>query len=225
MVLIVLCGSVFSQCPEKAIRTPFTNRPYKIKVVSGVSSETSRVADYVEFKTMEPIYSSDGTQVFPKETAIFGVVTRRKHRSFPFMGGKIELRLEPLLTWDGQAVEIAIARKIPIGARTGQEKAEGRNEPCNGNRENCVAGRRNPSVAPAVAAAAGASGAAITAIAKDDETRFIAASAFFSLAKDLGNLLAGTDAVIAKDEVFDLYLMKNFTVCVLSLKKPDEPPK
>jgi hypothetical protein len=52
---------------------------YKIKVVTGTSSETARVADYVEFTTMEPIYSDEPypSILFDKGTAIYAVVTRR----------------------------------------------------------------------------------------------------------------------------------------------------
>ena len=88
------------------------------------------------------------------------------------------------------------------------------NKPCEYERGNCVAGRRNSEVAPVVTAVAGAGGAAVVAFAKDDQTRFIAASSFFTLAKDLGNLLNGTDATIAAGEIFNMHFTGPLTVCL-----------
>jgi hypothetical protein len=56
-----------------------------------------------------------------------------------------------------------------------------------------------------VTAVAGAGPAAVGALAKEEETRFIAATALFNIAKDLGNLLNGTDVSVTKDEVLDLF--------------------
>src|SRR3982751_394872 len=85
---------------------------FKIKAVNGVSSATARIADFVEFKTMEPIYSNEGVPalIFDKDTPIYAVVTRRNHRHFPLVRGKLEIVLEPLLTWDNQRIEMAIER-------------------------------------------------------------------------------------------------------------------
>jgi hypothetical protein len=54
---------------------------------------------------------------------------------------------------------------------------------------------------PAIAAAASG---VLTSAASDEDTEFIAATAFFSIAKELGNLLNGTGVEISKDEIFDL---------------------
>src|ERR1044072_3640266 len=87
-------------------------RKFKIKAVNGVSSKTAREADYVEFKTMEPIYSTGNPPVvlFAKDTPIYGFVIFRKSRHFPIRKGKLELRLEPLINWNGDDIQIAISR-------------------------------------------------------------------------------------------------------------------
>src|SRR6266498_43449 len=89
-----------------------SQRRFKIKTIVGASSEKAREADYVEFKTMEKIYSTDNPPrvLFDKDTSIFGVVTHRKSRHFPFRRGKIELRLEPLINWNGDEIQMAIFR-------------------------------------------------------------------------------------------------------------------
>jgi len=202
------------------------DRPFKIKAVVGVSSSTARVADYVEFKTMENIYSATNPPklLFGKDTPIYGVVTRRKHRHFPFVGGQLELKLEPLVNWDGMRVEIAIARHGPIDTKNQESEKERkrRNKPCKEGGNNCVAGRRNASVAPVVPAVAAAGPGAVAAIAKEEETRFIAATAFFTTAKELGNVLNGTDAEISKDEIFDMFIEpKPQLICDLPKDKKD----
>lgn len=67
-----------------------------------------------------------------------------------------------------------------------------------------MAGRGNAEIAILVPTIAAAAGGIVTAVADNDETEFIAATAFFSIARELGNLLNGTDVEIAKDEIFDL---------------------
>lgn len=201
-------------CPYGGTHVPILqNHPFKIKAVSGVSSSTARVADYVEFKTMENIYSATNPAkvLFAKDTSIYGIVTLRKHRHFPFVGGNLELELQPLINWDGTAIQFAIRRYDPVDPKTKSSKKDrrGRNEPCKNAKQkgdNCVAGRRDGKVAPVVGSVAAASAAAVGSLAKDDKTRFIAATAFFSIAKDLGDLLSGTDAEISKDDIFDLHM-------------------
>ena len=63
----------------------FPGRRFKIKTVVGANSATAREADYVEFKTMEKIYSIENPPkvLFDKDTSIFGYVTHRKKRRFP----------------------------------------------------------------------------------------------------------------------------------------------
>ena len=224
LATLVFAGvNTFAQCRYGGTRVPILqNHPFKIKAMSGVSSRTARVADYVEFTTMENIYSIEyyPKVLFAKDTPIYAVVTQRKHRHFPFVGGKLELGLNPLVNWDGGQIEMAIARHGPIDALRTESVRErrARNIPCRDDRENCVAGRRNPSVAPVVTAVAGAGTGTIAAIAGDDKTRFIAATAFFSIAKEVGDLLNGTDAEINKDEIFDLYIKQTY-VCVLPEKE------
>ena len=62
------------------------DRRFKLEAVVGANSGTAREADYVEFKTMEKIYSTDNPPrvLFDKGTSIFGLVTHRKKRQFPF---------------------------------------------------------------------------------------------------------------------------------------------
>lgn len=221
--------STLAQCKYGGTRVPILqNHAFKIKVVSGVSSSTARVADYVEFKTMENIYSRTNPlkPLFAKDTPIYALVTRRKHRHFPFVGGKLELKLDPLVNWDGEPVQIAIARHGPIDtteAGESNKERKARSKPCGLDRDgkrktNCIAGRRNASVAVIVPATAAAGAGAIAAVAKEDETRFIAATAFFSLAKELGNLLNGTDADINANEIFDMFVQSS-PICTFP-----EPP-
>jgi hypothetical protein len=212
-VFVMASVSASAQCRYGGTLMPIMqDRPFKIKAVVGVSSSTARVADYVEFRTMENIYSATDPPklLFGKDTPIYGVVTRRKHRHFPSVGGQLELELEPLINWDGTRVEIAIARHGPINQKKANEESKkerkSRNKPCKQDRDNCIAGRRNLSVAPVVPAVAATGAGAVAAIAKEEETRFIAATAFFSIAKELGDLLNGTDAEISKDEIFDMFI-------------------
>ena len=92
------------------------DRRFKIKAVVGANSGTAREADYVEFKTMEKIYSTDNPPrvLLDKDTSIFGFVTHRKKRQFPFKRGQIELRLEPLINWNGERIELAVLRHGPF---------------------------------------------------------------------------------------------------------------
>jgi hypothetical protein len=196
-------------------------RRFKIKAVVGASSATAREADYVEFKTMEKIYSIDKPAIvlFEKETPIFGFVTHRKKRRVPFKRGQIELRLEPLVNWNGEEIQMAILRHGPFKTA---DKAERRNDPCKRTDRpdhNCIAGRGNAPVAPIITSVAGVAVGTVAAIAKEEETRFIAATSFFSLAKELGNVVSGTDVEVAKDEIFDL-IIETPTVCALPV-----PPK
>lgn len=190
-------------------------RKFKIKAVNGVSSKTAREADYVEFKTMEPIYSSGNPPVvlFPKETPIYGLVTLRKSRHFPLRRGKLELQLERLVNWNGDEIEIAISRHGPL---VPIDRPKQRNDACETPRKNCVKGRGNAEVGILVPAVAAAAGGALAALADEEETTLIAATALFSVAKELGNLLNGTDLEIAKDEIFDLTIeAKQQTVCAM----------
>ena len=225
-------------CRDKSTPVPILLKDsFKIKAANSVSSETARVADYVEFTTMEPIYSDEESPaiVFEKGTSIYAVVTRRKHRHFPLVRGKLEIALEPLLTWDNKRIEMAISRYGNLtGRETGRpldpkdlnERNKRINKPCKIDAPNCVAGRGNAAVSVVVTAVAGASGAAVSALAKDDDTKFIAATSFFSIAKDLGNLLNGTDVGISKDEIFNLTLHPTSKFCKIPKKEPakkDEP--
>lgn len=200
------------------------NRRFKIKSLVGANSGTAREADYVEFKTMEKIYSTDKpTKVlFEKDTSIFGVVTHRKSRRFPVRRGKIEIRLEPLVNWNGEELQMAIFRH---GSVKNPDKAKRRNEPCKeaggviGAERPCVAGKGNAAVGLLVTGAAVAGAGAATALSdKEADATLIAATVFFSAAKEVANLLAGTDVEIAKDEIFDL-IIETLSVCAL----PEEP--
>lgn len=173
--------------------------PYKIKAVNGVSSKTARVADYVEFQTMEPIYSDETypTSVFDKGTSIYAVVTERKHRHFPLVRGKLELALEPLFLWDGNKLEMGIARHGPLRLNRDermlgedeQRKLATRNrrvsKPCQFERTNCVAGRGDATVSIIVSGIAAAGPAGVTSVSKKEETRFIAATRFLTSQRTL----------------------------------------
>lgn len=233
IVSVIFCStySTLAQTPLKPcseyggtrvniLKSP--GRRFKIKAVVGASSATAREADYVEFKTMEKIYSTDNPPkvLFDKDTSIFGYVTHRKKRQVPFRRGQIELQLEPLINWNGDIIEMAILRHGPFKK---DDKPERRNDPCKRTEtpgHNCVAGRGNAPVAPIITSVAGVASGTVAAIAKEEETRFIAATTFFSLAKELGNVLAGTDVEVAKDEIFDL-IIETPHVCAL----PEPPPK
>jgi hypothetical protein len=208
-------------------------KPYKIKVVTGTSSATARVADYVEFNTMEPIYTMEEfpQEAFPKNTSIYAVVTRRETRRFPLVRGKLEIALEPLLTWDNRKIEMGIARHpdlTPSEAGLSEKELARRNkrvskpcQPYDPQRSNCVAGRGDAAVSAAVTAIAGGAGTAISFVPKNNDTTFIAATSFFQVAKDLGNLLAGTDVEISKDAIFDLVLLEHTKVCMIPKKGPE----
>lgn len=200
-----------------------TRKPFKIKAQSTVSSETARIADYVEFKTMEDIYSAAEypTVVFKESTSIFAVVTWRKHRRFPFRGGNIEIALKPLVGWDGTEVQMGIRRH----GRVRPDDKKRRVDPCDKalNKKNCVAGRRDPKVAPVGGVIAGSSVAAVGAFAEDKDLRFFAATTLFSMAKDLADLLNGTDAEIKQNEIFDLYIDAGSFICSIPAKDKPEP--
>jgi hypothetical protein len=201
----------------------FVRNPYKIKAMTTVSSERARVADYVEFQTMEKIYSTDDFPqlLFDSGTTIYGIVTWRKHRGFPFRRGHLEIALEPLFDWLGTPIQMGIRRHGQVREENDEKR---RNKPCEKalNGRDCVAGRRDAKVAPIVPAVAAAGATAVGAFADDDDTRFIAATAFFSIAKEVGELLNGTDAEIRKDEIFDLYLNKDSFVCSVPKKTEDK---
>lgn len=219
-----------ASCPFSKLKpVPILVRnPYKIKAASVTSSENARVADYVEFQTMEDIYSMEKYPkvLFKAGTTIFAIVTWRKHRGFPFRRGQLEIGLQPLVNWDGTEVQIGIRRHGMV--RPEPDEAKLRNKPCRKAVDgiDCVAGRRDAKVAPIVPAMAGAAATAVTALAKDDDdTRFIAATAFFSIAKEIGELLNGTDALIRQNEIFDLYIDPGSAVCrVPEPDKPKPPP-
>lgn len=202
----------------------FGRNPYKIKAQSTVSSETARVADYIEFKTMENVYSTEDspTVVFKEGTSIFAIVTRRKHRSFPFRGGNIEIALKPLVGWDGTEVQMGIRRHGQVRPNDEKRRASPCDQPL--NKENCVAGRRDPKVAPVVGVLAGSAVATVGAFADDKDLRFFAATTLFSMAKDLADLLNGTDAEIRANEIFDLYIDSGSYVCTIP-QKQTEPTK
>jgi hypothetical protein len=204
----------------------FTRNRFNIKAQSTVTSETARIADYVEFKTMENIYSAEEypTVVFKEGTSIFAVVTWRKHRRFPLRGGKIEIALEPLVGWDGTTVEMGIRRHGRVRPEINEEKR--RADPCYKalDKKNCVAGRRDPKVAPVVAVVAGSAVAAVGAFAEDKDLRFFAATTLFSMAKDLADLLNGTDAEIKQNEIFDLYIDPGSYVCSVPEKEKKTEP-
>ena len=196
-------------------------RRFKIKTTVGVNSSTAREADYVEFQTMENIYAVAKDKppqvLFEKGTPIYGVVTLRKSRHFPFKRGKLELILEPLVNWNGEKLDLIISRHGPV--RTA-DKPKRRNDPCKETEGgNCVAGRGNAEVAPLVPAVAVGGAAALAAIAEEEDTSFIAATAVFTIAKEIGNLLNGTDVGIAKDEIFDLALAPT-QACARRMEEP-----
>jgi hypothetical protein len=222
-------------CRGKSKPIPILQKPsFKIKAANSVNSATARVADYVEFTTMEPIYSNEDypTILFDKGTSIYAVVTRREHRHFPMVRGKLEIALEPLMGWDNRRIEMAITRHGELTrnetGRVSQEELhkrnKGINKPCKVDPHNCVAARGNAEVSLLVTAVAGGAGAAVSSVAKDDDTKFIAATSFFSIAKDLGNLLNGTDVGIVKDEIFNLQLKADSDFCAIPKPPNKEAP-
>ncbi len=202
-----------------------TRNPFKIKAASTVSSENARVADYIEFQTMESIYSKEiyPTELFKPGQSIFGIVTWRKHRSFPVRGGKIEIALKPLVNWDGTEIQMGIKRHGSV--RPEPNEAKRRSKPCDKALDpaNCVAGRRNWKVSPVVGTIAGAAAGTVGVLADDDDDdlRFFAATTFFSMAKELAELLNGQDADIKQGEIFDLYIDRGSVVC--SRPEKDKP--
>ena len=205
----------------------WTRNPFKIKAMSTVGSDTARVADYVEFQTMETIYSKEEfpTELFKPGQSIFAVVTRRKHRRFPLRGGKIEIALKPLVNWDGTEIQIGIRRHGSV--RPEPNEAKHRAKPCDTALDpaNCVAGRRNWKVSPVVGTVAGAVAGGVAAFADDDDDalKFFAITSFFSMAKELAELLNGTDAEIKQGEIFDLYIDRGSVVCNRPEKDKPKP--
>jgi hypothetical protein len=203
-----------------------TVKPIKIKAESAVTSETARVGDYIEFKMMETIYSDEEyPQELFKGQSIFAYVTRRKHRSFPLRKGHIEIALQPLLNWDGTEIQMGIRRHGPVR----RNDAKGRVQPCGQalDRGNCVAGRRNWKVAPVVGTIAGAAAGAAGVWAGDDDDddafKFFAITSFFTMAKELADLLNGTDAEIKQGEIFDLYIQHGSVYCDKPEKAKPKP--
>ena len=207
-------------------------RRFKIKSVVGANSGTAREADYLEFKTMEKIYSTDNPPrvLFDKDTSIYGIVTHRKGRRFPLRRGKIEIRLKPLVNWNGEEIQMAIFRHDPV---KNPDRPKRRADPCKESRDiigaerPCVAGKGNAAIGLLVTGGAVAGAGTVTALAEDKDTAFIAATVFFSTAKELANLLAGTDVEVAKDEIFDL-VIDTPTVCGFYEEpkpKPSPTPK
>jgi hypothetical protein len=197
-----------------------TKRPFKIKLERTVSSATARESDYVLFTTLENIYSTrEGNcpaVLFPAGTNIFGTVTRRKHRKFPFRKGELEVKLEPLKIWNGETVSLEIQRRQPPPANDPPKN-------CKEGNHKCLAGRKNPAVAPVVASIATAGSSVIAGVADDKTTRIIAWSGLFTLISQGGiaELLNGTDAVLEVGEVFDLEIGEGVKVTPV----PKDPEK
>jgi hypothetical protein len=185
-----------------------TAKAYKIKSVGTVTSSTARPSDYVEFTTMEDVYSEPegpcpAQVMIPKGTSVFGIVVDRKHRHFPFTNGKLTVQLVPYNTWDNQNITLSISRKDPLrnDCEAGKRKA-GASAP----QGNCVAGRANANVAAVIPATAAGGTAVLGALSDTPTGRIIAATALFAIIsqQNVGDLVNGTDAQIAKDEVFDM---------------------
>ncbi|MCU1267990.1 MAG: hypothetical protein JWM21_4308 [Acidobacteria bacterium] len=202
-----------NSCPDGRLLAIRIQNPYKIKAAGTVTSSTARPDDYVEFTTMEDIYSiaEDGCKaqvLIPKGTSLFGFVELRKHRHFPLVDGKLTVRLRPYKAWDGETVDLSISRKNPRrndcvpGTRKGKNLAT--------PPENCIAGRANANVAALVPAAAAMGTAILAAVAKTTAGKILAATALFTIVaqQNVGDLLNGTDAQINKDEVFDVEIVK-----------------
>ncbi len=185
--------------------------PFKIKVEQVVSSSTARRDDYVLFTTMEDIYSvKEGnckTRVLiPKGTSIYGRVSVRKHRHFPLVNGRLEIELLPIKVWDGTEVPVWVARHLP------EELSRNWTDTCKSIKDsrrtgvNCIAGRRNAVVAPIVPAIAATGGGAVSLIAEDTTSKVLGATAFFTLAEKVGDLLNGTDAALGAGEILDMHI-------------------
>lgn len=200
-----------SQLAAQQCTIQTTAKHFKIKLARTITSATARESDYVEFTTLEDIYSvpKDDCPVVlvAKETSVFGVVTRRKHRHFPFKKGELEIRLDPLKMWNGFEVPLEIVRHPPIPGKKAPKS-------CKGIISNCVAGRKNAVVAPVVPATAASGGAVVAAVAENAATKIIALSGLFTLlsAGEIGEFLNGTDAVVEEGEVFDMKIPANVEV-------------
>jgi len=208
------------------------DRPFKIKLEKTVSSATARESDYVQFTTLEPIYSTRAVKLgkntstaedkcpfvlFDKGTSIFGVVTRRKHRRFPFRNGELEVQLDPLKNWDGNIIQVAIKRHEPPPRKDPPKT-------CKEGDSRCLAGRKNAPVAPVVPGIATAGSSVVAGVADDKTTRIIAVSGIFTLVGQGGiaELLNGTDAALEAGEVFDLIIAPGLTV-IPTPKEPEKP--
>ncbi len=216
-------------CPVGTRLDIALRNPYKIKLAQTISSSTARVSDFVEFTTLEDIYSVK-TDVCParvllaKGTSVFGVVTLGKHRHFPFVGGKLEVRLVAIKTWDGDKINVEISRYLPPNLHEDEELAkEGRRNSCEELTVNCVRGRRNTVVAPLVPGTATVTGTAVTAVvARELTTKVILATTFLTLASqpNVGELLNGTDAQLSKDDVYNMEIIGPASATVPPPKAP-----
>jgi hypothetical protein len=198
-ILFTLVLAVSGQCPID------TREPFKIALAQTVSSATARASDYVQFTTLEDIYSTDRVTaaclpvLIPKGTSVFGLVTDRKHRHFPFINGRLEVEPVKLKVWNGDELDITIERHTAVSGHKAPRA-------CRGGNTKCIAGRKNGATAPIVAGVAAAGAAAIAAAAGKDTTRIIAATALFTILSqtDVAQILNGTDAELDEKEVFDM---------------------
>jgi hypothetical protein len=192
------------------------HRLFKIKLERTISSATARESDYVQFTTLEDIYCVDSdTPVIPKDTIVFGVVTRRKHRHFPFKKGELEVQLEPMrLGKNAVETKVSILRRTPV---PGAKPQQG----CKGVAENCISGRKNGVVAPIVEAVAATGGAIVAGVADAQATRIIALAGLFELVSNGGitELVNGTDSQLEEGEIFDMLIPTKLNV------PPPEKPK
>lgn len=198
--------------------------PYKIKVEQAVSSSTARRDDYVQFTTLEDVYSvaelNCPTKVLiEKGTSIYGRVVIRKHRHFPLVNGRLEIKLLPIKTWDATLVHVDLRRHLSDGNNwkdTCKSLKDSRKE------GNCIAGRRNAVVAPIVPAIAATGGGAVSLIAEDTTSKVLGATAFFTLAEKVGDLLNGTDAALGAGEILDMYIRGDETKPIPPLIKKEK---
>lgn len=192
------------------------HRPFKIKLERTISSATARESDYVQFTTLEDIYCAESDKpVIPKDTIVFGVVTRRKHRHFPFKKGELEVQLEPMrLGKNAVQVDVSILRRPPL---TGSKPQQG----CKGVTSNCISGRKNSVVAPIVEAIAAAGSAIVAGVADTQATKIIALTGLFELVGNGGvtEIVNGTDSHLEEGEIFDMLIPKS-----LNVPPPKETP-
>jgi len=79
--------------------------------------------------------------LIPKSTSVFGYVTERKHRHFPFDNGELQVMLDKIKVWDGHRIEVVIARRAC--EKTDKKCQKQRNKNACEVSSNCVAGRHN----------------------------------------------------------------------------------